>query len=173
MKNHCHVDQRRGSTSGQRRGPSSAGNPLDGEVATRAPAASVADAIAAVDAAASAFPAWSATGPGERRSLLMRAAQVLEDKHATFVSAMAAETGASAIWAGFNVHLAASGLMEAAALTTQIAGEVIPSDVPGSLAMGIRQTGGCRARDRAVERAGDPCGSCYRTAARVRQTRSS
>ncbi|WP_158939099.1 aldehyde dehydrogenase [Burkholderia sp. S171] len=117
-------------------------NPLDGEVATRAPAASVADALAAVDAAAGAFPAWSATGPGERRALLMRAAQVLEEKHAAFVSAMAAETGASAIWAGFNVHLAAAGLMEAAALTTQIAGEVIPSDVSGSLAMGVRQPAG-------------------------------
>src|SRR5476649_2903145 len=117
-------------------------NPLDGEVATRAPAASVADALAAVEAAARAFPAWSATGPGERRALLMRAAQILEEKQAAFVSAMAAETGASAIWAGFNVHLAASGLMEAAALTTQIAGEVIPSDVPGSLAMGIRQPAG-------------------------------
>jgi benzaldehyde dehydrogenase (NAD) len=48
---------------------------------------------------------------------------------------MAAETGAAAPWAGFNVHLAAGMLQEAAALTTQIGGEVIPSDVPGSLAM--------------------------------------
>jgi benzaldehyde dehydrogenase (NAD) len=32
--------------------------------------------------------------------------------------------------------------MEAAALTTQITGEVIPSDVPGSLAMGVRQPAG-------------------------------
>jgi benzaldehyde dehydrogenase (NAD) len=117
-------------------------NPLDGEVATRAPAASIADALAAVDAAANAFPAWSALGPGERRALLMRAALVLEGKNAAFASAMAAETGASGIWAGFNVHLAAAGLMEAAALTTQIAGEVIPSDVPGSLAMGVRQPAG-------------------------------
>lgn len=117
-------------------------NPLDGEVATRAPAASVADALAAVDAAANAFPAWSALGPGKRRALLMRAALVLEGKQVAFASAMAAETGASGIWAGFNVHLAASGLMEAAALTTQIAGEVIPSDVPGSLAMGVRQPAG-------------------------------
>ena len=35
-------------------------NPLDGSVATTAPAASVADAKAAADAAAKAFPAWSA-----------------------------------------------------------------------------------------------------------------
>ena len=55
---------------------------------------------------------------------------------------MAAETGASAMWAGFNVHLAAGTLLEAASLTTQISGEVIPSDVPGNLSMGVRQAAG-------------------------------
>ena len=57
-------------------------NPLDGSVATRAPAATVGDAIEAVEAAASAFPAWSATGPGERRALLLKAAEALEAKAA-------------------------------------------------------------------------------------------
>ena len=47
-----------------------------------------------------------------------------------------------AMWAGFNVMLAAGMLREAAALTTQIGGEMIPSDVPGSLAMGVRQPAG-------------------------------
>jgi benzaldehyde dehydrogenase (NAD) len=46
------------------------------------------------------------------------------------------------MWAGFNVMLAAGMIREAAALTTQISGEVIPSDVPGSLAMGVRQAAG-------------------------------
>ena len=55
---------------------------------------------------------------------------------------MAGETGSSAMWAGFNAHLAAGMLHEAAALTTQISGEVIPSDVPGNLAMGLRQPAG-------------------------------
>ncbi|CAJ0807372.1 aldehyde dehydrogenase [Ralstonia flaminis] len=117
-------------------------NPLDGSVATRAPAATVKDAKNAVDAAAAAFPGWAAMGPTERRALLMRAAQALEAKGAAFAAAMAAETGASALWAGFNVHLAASGLLEAAAMVTQIAGEIIPSDIPGSLAMGVRQPAG-------------------------------
>ncbi len=117
-------------------------NPLDGSVATRAPAATPADAVAAVDAAAKAFTAWSQTGPGERRALLLKAAQALEARTDAFVQAMARETGASAMWAGFNVHLAAGILVEAAALTTQIGGEVIPSDVPGSLAMGVRQAAG-------------------------------
>ncbi|HEY0822678.1 MAG TPA: aldehyde dehydrogenase, partial [Ramlibacter sp.] len=54
----------------------------------------------------------------------------------------AAETGATGMWAGFNVMLAGGMLREAASLTTQVAGEVIPSDVPGSLAMGMRQPAG-------------------------------
>jgi benzaldehyde dehydrogenase (NAD) len=55
---------------------------------------------------------------------------------------MAAETDASGLWAGFNVHLAAGTLLEAAALTTQIGGEIIPSDVPGGLSMGVRKPAG-------------------------------
>lgn len=117
-------------------------NPLDSSVATRAPAATPADAVAAVQAAARAFPAWAATGPSERRALLTRAAHALEAKAPAFSAAMAAETGASGLWAGFNVHLAAGILLEAVALTTQIGGEVIPSDVPGSLSMGVRQAAG-------------------------------
>ncbi len=117
-------------------------NPLDGSVATTAPAASPADAVAAVEAAAHAFKSWSQTGPGERRALLLKAAHALESKAQAFAEAMAAETGASGLWAGFNVHLAAGMLGEAAAMTTHISGEIIPSDVPGSLAMGLRQPAG-------------------------------
>lgn len=117
-------------------------NPLDGSVATVAPAATPADAVAAVEAAAQAFPAWSALGPSARRALLMKAAQALEAKADAFAAAIPAETGGSALWAGFNVHLAAGMLLEAAALTTQVGGEIIPSDVPGNLAMGVRQPAG-------------------------------
>lgn len=117
-------------------------NPLDGSVATRAPAASEADAVAAVEAAAEAFKTWKDTGPSQRRTLLLKAADALEAKTPKFVEAVAAETGATGMWAGFNVMLAAGMLREAASLTTQVAGEVIPSDVPGSLAMGVRQPAG-------------------------------
>lgn len=117
-------------------------NPLDGTVASRAPAACVEDAEAAVDAAARAFPVWSEFGPLKRRELLAKAAHALEGKADAFAAAMASETGASGQWAGFNVHLAAQGLLEAAAMTTQIGGELISSDVPGSLAMGVRQPAG-------------------------------
>lgn len=100
------------------------------------------DAIRACDAAAAAFPIWSQMGPNARRQMLMKASQALEAKGDAIAAAMAAETGASGIWAGFNVHLSASMLLEAASLTTQINGEIIPSDVPGSVAMAVRQPAG-------------------------------
>jgi acyl-CoA reductase-like NAD-dependent aldehyde dehydrogenase len=114
-------------------------DPVTGQVATRAAAASAADAVSAVDSAAKAFPAWSATGPGERRSILLAAADALESRTAQFSAAMLTETGATPAWSGFNVKLAAGMLREAAGLTTQLKGEIIPSDVPDNLAMGIRQ----------------------------------
>ncbi|MBN9475451.1 MAG: salicylaldehyde dehydrogenase [Bordetella sp. SCN 67-23] len=114
-------------------------DPVTGDDSTRASAATVADARAAADAAAAAFPAWAALGPNERRRLLNRAADLLEERTPEFIARMIAETGATRGWAGFNAHLAAGILREAAAMTTQIAGEVIPSDVPGSLAMAVRQ----------------------------------
>ncbi|ETA71690.1 MULTISPECIES: aldehyde dehydrogenase [Mesorhizobium] len=117
-------------------------DPFTGKLATRAAAASVADANAAVDAAAAAFATWSKTGPGERRALLSRAADVMASKVGEFTKLMMEETGATAPWAGFNVMLAANMLREAAAMTTQISGEIIPSDKPGTLAMAIRQPAG-------------------------------
>jgi len=117
-------------------------NPLDGTVATRAQAATPQDAVMACEAAAEAFKTWSETGPSERRALLLKAAERLEAKTPEFIEAVPAETGATGMWAGFNVFLAAGMIREAAALTTQIAGEVIPSDVPGSLAMAVRQPAG-------------------------------
>ena len=113
-------------------------NPVTGDVATRAAAATVEDARAACDAAAAAFPAWSKLGPNARRTILLKAADALAAKAPEFIRLMAEEIGATAGWAGFNVHLAAGMLREAAAATTQTTGEVIPSDKPGCLAMSIR-----------------------------------
>lgn len=113
-------------------------NPISGDVATRAAAASVEDARAAADAAAAAFPKWAAIGPSERRAKLAKAADLLEARAAQFASILTTETGATGGWGHFNVHLAAGMLREAAAMTTQITGEVVPSDVPGSLSMALR-----------------------------------
>jgi acyl-CoA reductase-like NAD-dependent aldehyde dehydrogenase len=114
-------------------------DPITGRTSTRAAAADVSDVDAAVNAAAEAFPNWAATGPGRRRELLWRAADALLGHERDFIQSMIEETGATEAWAAFNVALGASLLREAAAITTQITGEVIPTDVPDNLAMAIRQ----------------------------------
>jgi len=114
-------------------------NPVSGNVVSRAAAATTDDAVAAVNAAQAAFPAWSSLGPGARRAKLSKAAELLEARAADFAAAVRDETGSTAGWGHFNVHFAAAMLREAASMTTQIAGEVVPSDVPGNLAMAHRQ----------------------------------
>ena len=117
-------------------------DPITGDVATRASAASIEDATAAVDAAEAALPAWSALGPNARRAQLMKAADALDAKAPAFVDAMMSEIGATKGWALFNLALASGMVREAAAITTQIAGEVIPSDKPGCIAMALREPAG-------------------------------
>ena len=117
-------------------------NPITGDIVTEAAAASTSDADAAVDAAARAFATWSITSPAERRAKLLAAADNLRARGDDIVAAMKDEIGATEGWARFNVMLAADMLVEAAALTTQIKGEIIPSNRPGSTAMAIRQPAG-------------------------------
>ena len=114
-------------------------NPLTGQAASTAPAMKAADIPAIVARASGAFPLWSAMGPNARRAVLMKAASALEARKDEFVEAMMNEIGATAGWALFNLALAASMVREAAALTTQIAGEVIPSDKPGCMAMALKE----------------------------------
>ena len=117
-------------------------NPVSGTVVTRAAGADETDALAAVEAAAAAFPAWSALGPSARRAKLNKCADLLEARAADVAAVVRDETGSTAGWGHFNVHLAAGMLREAAAMTSQIGGEIIPSDVPGNIAMGYRQPAG-------------------------------
>ncbi|KKZ84282.1 salicylaldehyde dehydrogenase [Rhizobium phaseoli] len=117
-------------------------DPFTEKLASRAAAASLEDVAAAVDAASTAFATWSKTGPSQRRAILMKAADIMDAKVGEFTRLMIEETGATAPWAGFNVMLAANILREAGAMTTQISGEIIPSDKPGALAMGVRQAAG-------------------------------
>ena len=83
-------------------------DPVARVVATRAAAASVADAIHAANVAARAFPIWSTTPPSERRAALNRAADLLLQRVPEFTDAIIAETGGTRSWAVFNCQLAAS-----------------------------------------------------------------
>ena len=114
-------------------------SPVTGEVVSTIAAGKAADVDAAVESCAAAFPAWAATPPAARRKILNDCADALEARSADFAALGAKETGGTAAWIGFNVMLGANILREAAAMTTQIKGEIIPANKPGCLSMGIRQ----------------------------------
>ena len=114
-------------------------NPMSGEVASSATAMQPADIPAIAVRAQNGFAAWSKMGPNARRAVLMKAADALQAKKDEFVAAMMGEIGATAGWAMFNLMLATGMVREAAAITTQISGEVIPSDHEGTIAMALRE----------------------------------
>jgi benzaldehyde dehydrogenase (NAD) len=114
-------------------------NPITGDVASSASAMKAADVAPVAARAQQGFAAWSKLGPNARRAVLMKAADALQAKKDEFVAAMMGEIGATAGWAMFNLMLATGMVREAAALTTQISGEIIPSDHEGTIAMALRE----------------------------------
>jgi acyl-CoA reductase-like NAD-dependent aldehyde dehydrogenase len=117
-------------------------SPLTGELVTEGAAASVEDALDAVESASKAFASWATAGPSTRRAVMLKAADIMERRTPEFIEAMMSEVGAAQLWAGFNAFLTAQLFREAAGLVTQIQGETIPTDKPGTLSMTIRQPAG-------------------------------
>jgi vanillin dehydrogenase len=116
--------------------------PYDGTPVGTAAAGGRADAHAAVDAAEAAFAEWSQSAPGQRRTILLKAADLLDERAPQIAQIVTEETGGVFGWGMFNCALAAGMLREAAAQAYGLVGEVIPSDVPGKLAMGVRAPAG-------------------------------
>lgn len=95
-------------------------DPIQHKVVTTAAAASRQDALNAGNAAAAAFPTWSATEPAERAGILNGAAETIQKNVDAFISVMAEETGASATWARFNCELASGMFRHAATLAGRL-----------------------------------------------------
>ncbi len=118
------------------------GFPFTGEAVGAAAAAGREDARAAVEAAQAAFAEWSTSAPAVRRAILSKAADLLMERQEEIAGIVTEETGGVFGWGMFNVQLAAGMLREAAAQAYGLVGDVIPSDVPGKLAMGVRAPAG-------------------------------
>jgi vanillin dehydrogenase len=116
--------------------------PYTGAAVGTAAAAGRADAHAAVDAAHAAFAKWSRSAPAMRRKILLKAADLLLERAPQIAETVTEETGGVFGWGMFNCDLAAGMLREAAAQAYGLVGDVIPSDVPGKLAMGVRAPAG-------------------------------
>jgi acyl-CoA reductase-like NAD-dependent aldehyde dehydrogenase len=117
-------------------------NPFNGQVVSQVAAGKREDARRAIDSAAAAFPSWSTTAPALRRGLFLKAADVLESRQAEIAKIIAEETGSTFGWGMFNCIFAVGILREAASQAYGLIGEVIPTDLPDTTAMAIRQAVG-------------------------------
>jgi acyl-CoA reductase-like NAD-dependent aldehyde dehydrogenase len=114
-------------------------DPFTGETVARVAAGVREDAAAAVAAAAAAAPGWAQTVPAERQRVFLAAADVLESRRDEVVSWLARETGCTFGFGMFQMGFVPGLFRQAAALAYAPLGTVIPSDHPGTLALGIRK----------------------------------
>jgi acyl-CoA reductase-like NAD-dependent aldehyde dehydrogenase len=114
-------------------------DPFTGDVVALVPAGTRSDAARAIEAAAAAFPAWSQSVPAERQRIFLQAADILERRTDEIVSLLARETGCSFGFGMFQMGFVGGLLRQAAAIGYAPIGQIIPSDHPGTLAMGIRK----------------------------------
>jgi acyl-CoA reductase-like NAD-dependent aldehyde dehydrogenase len=114
-------------------------DPYTGEVVARVAAGGREDARRAVDAAQAAFPGWSRTGPGQRQTVFLKAADVLESRRDEVVEWLARETGCSFGFGMFQMGFVPGLFRQAAGAAYAATGTVIPSDMPGAFAMGVRR----------------------------------
>src|SRR4051794_30362 len=114
-------------------------DPFTGDVVAEVPAGGADDARRAVEAAEAAFPAWAESLPAQRQAIFLKAADVLEARRDEVVDLLGRETGCTFGFAMFQIGFVAGLLRQAAALAYAPVGTVIPSDHPGTLAMGLRR----------------------------------
>jgi acyl-CoA reductase-like NAD-dependent aldehyde dehydrogenase len=117
-------------------------DPYTGDVVATVPAAGGEDARDAIKAAETTFATWSAAPPAERQRVFLKAADILESRQDEVVSLLARETGCSFGFGMFQMGFVPGLFRQAAGIAYAPIGQVIPSDVPGTFAMGLRRPAG-------------------------------
>jgi acyl-CoA reductase-like NAD-dependent aldehyde dehydrogenase len=114
-------------------------DPFTGGVVAHVAAGTRADAKRAVDAAAAAFPAWSQTPAAVRQGIFLRAADILESRRDEVVGWLARETGASFGFGMFQMGFVPGLFRQAAGAAYAPLGQILPTDMPGAMAMAVRK----------------------------------
>lgn len=114
-------------------------SPVTGKVAHRCGAATVADAAAAVDAAAVAFKTWRKSTPSYRRDIFFKAADLIQQKSDELAQIMSDETGSALPWALFNINTAADLIKDVASRISAIEGSYPTLMDPNSSGIVLRE----------------------------------
>lgn len=114
-------------------------NPATGEVFARIHQASAADLERAIAAADRAFATWGNTLAKEREAILLKAADILEQRVPEVAEVLMDEAGSVFGKAMFEASFVVNLLRSAAGECRRVVGETIPSDSPGVFSMSVRR----------------------------------
>jgi acyl-CoA reductase-like NAD-dependent aldehyde dehydrogenase len=114
-------------------------DPFTGEVVARVASGGREDARRAIQAASEAFPAWAEAPPAARQKIFLRAADILESRMDEVVSLLARETGCGFGFGMFQMGFVPGLFRQGAGVAYAPIGQILPSDFPGTFAMGLRR----------------------------------
>ncbi|KAI1348686.1 aldehyde dehydrogenase domain-containing protein [Xylaria sp. FL0043] len=115
-------------------------NPMTGSKLYDCASATENDYERAIQSATVAFKTWSRMGPSAKRLLFLRAADILEKLMETEAPAlMSAEVSGTKHWTKVNSISAVGNLRDSASVVSQIKGEIMPTDTPGTTVLVERQ----------------------------------
>jgi len=113
-------------------------NPLDDSVYCYAAHGTGDDMRKAIAAARAAFPGFAKTLPSERERMLLRVAELMEERKGAFIDCLIDEIGSPIQKAMFEFNKGLSMVRAAAGMCRNVRGETLPSDAPGKFSMTIR-----------------------------------
>jgi aldehyde dehydrogenase (NAD+) len=114
-------------------------DPYNGKVLAQIALANLADMDDAYQSAANAQPSWAARLPAERTAVLLRAAEIMEQRRNEILDWLIHESGSTRIKAGWEWKLLHGITLEAASFPHRSAGRVLPADDPGKDSRVYRQ----------------------------------
>jgi acyl-CoA reductase-like NAD-dependent aldehyde dehydrogenase len=106
-------------------------NPYDDAVLTTLRQASVQDLDEAYRTAGSAQRDWAAQSPATRRQVMLRAAEILQDRRGEIVDWLVKESGSTVTKANVEVDLAVGITLEASSFPQRVHGRIVQSNTPG------------------------------------------
>lgn len=113
--------------------------PYSGKVFAKVAAGGRKEMKIALDAAAAAFPAWSATTPAQRAELLLKVAGIVKRRKTEMSELLAKETGSTILFALSQLQGLLQTLEAAAGWAYHPKGEVLQTNIPGSFSMNLRR----------------------------------
>jgi aldehyde dehydrogenase (NAD+) len=117
-------------------------DPWSGETLVELQLADAGDLADAYDTAVTAGDEWAARTPAERAEVMVRVAELLQQRKPEVAGWIVRESGGTQAKAELEVGLVLANLREAAAAPHHVHGEIVPADIPGKESRVYRRPAG-------------------------------